>query len=76
MNYKPEDILNFDQEALNRTYEQIHYYSCLPKQIKRTAVNMTSSPYYLTNDGINDPAYIVDGTTTVKAGKINIPSVC
>ena len=75
MNYNPELVLTLDENALNRVYELVHYYSCLPKQIKRIAINLTSFPCYLNNDGINNPAYVVEGVTTVKAGKINIPTI-
>ena len=65
-----------DQEAIKRTYDLIHYYSCLPKQIKGSSLELNPCEYFLCNDGVNDPAYIVEGVTTIKSGRINTPTIC
>lgn len=66
----------YSKEALDSAYEQIHYYASLPRHIKGSAIEIsTCVPNTLTNNGINDPAHSVNGTTTVISGRLNIPTL-
>ena len=62
----PEEL-----EAVNAAYEQVHYYSNLPRHIKASVINLTSNPMAYQNN----PAYVVEGTTTVSGGRLNIPNI-
>ena len=60
-----------DNETVKSTFNQIHYYNNLPKHIKGMAIELRSSS---NNEG-DMPAHVIEGTLTVKMGKMNIPAV-
>lgn len=60
-----------DNEAVESTFNQIHYYNNLPKHIKGMVAELKSSS---NNEG-SVPAHVIEGTLTVKMGKMNIPVV-
>ena len=62
----PEEV-----EAVNAAYEQVHYYSNLPRHIKASVINLSSNHTMYQNN----PAHTVEGTTTVFGGKLNIPNI-
>lgn len=65
--------MEFDER---KPEEKIHYYSYLPKHIKRMASELQNlKPNQITNDGILDPACVINEYTTVIGGKLNIPNL-
>ncbi len=69
------DLLT-EGDGMDLTYKQIHYYSNLPTHIKLSSdlTNNSCAPYdqYYSN---NNPTFLINGTTTVLGGKLNIPSL-
>lgn len=66
------DPLTIDEEAIESALKEIHYYINLPKHIKG---RVTELKIIKPNDpnSTSVPAHVVNGTTTVIKGKINIP---
>lgn len=67
-NFEP----TLDQETIESTFNQIHYYINMPKHIKGMAIDLRNSPNTSEN---NTPAHVVEGVTTVISGKLNMPSL-
>ncbi len=63
-----------DKEIVDSAMSKVHYYSNLPMHIKGMTGSLGLKPSNIT-DSAFIPAYVVEGTTTVKSGKLNIPLI-
>ena len=63
--------IQLDQEALDRTYSQINYFSNIPKHIK----NMVSNFDKFEQEDLKSakPAHLLTARMTVIGGKLNMP---
>ncbi len=68
------EIFEVDNEAVESAFRQIHYYINLPKHIKGN-VSELNDIRPNSEFEVNSPAYVIEGTKTVKMGKMNIPEV-
>ena len=65
---------NLDQETIDSAFSQIHYFINIPKHIKGSAVDLSSSRGSLFhNEG--EIAHVIDGAMTVIMGRMNIPTL-
>lgn len=67
---------NPDIEAINSAIEKIKYYLYLPAHIKGTAKALDSLVLKESGDnGLDNPAHVVNGSITAIKGRINIPDI-
>jgi hypothetical protein len=63
--------IQLDQEALDRTYSQINYFSNIPKHIKNMVTNFDK--FEQEDSKAVKPAHIVNQRMSVIGGKLNMP---
>ncbi len=68
--FQPE----LDKETIESAFTQIHYYRNLPKHIKEGS-NVSRYGCPGEEPSFSLPAHVVEGTTTVIGGRLNIPAL-
>jgi len=63
--------IQLDQEALDRTYSQINYFSNIPKHIKNMVSNFDK--FEQEDSKAAKPAHSLAARITVIGGKLNMP---
>lgn len=64
-----------EKEIVDAALSEIHYYSNLPRHIKGIANSLKDLKPSNISDSSLLPAHVVEGTTTVKSGKLNMPLI-
>ena len=73
MDFINEQIGEIDSETVESTFKQIHYFVNLPKHIKGSVSEFKDIKPNDVSETNPLPAHVIDGTTTVIQGKLNIP---